>query len=141
MDNLLQPRDIIVLDGIYGGSEWPEETAAELLSDPSPWDPVNTTQWKRFHYVAQCINGYNRIPIRLMSTQMRFLMEASSLNQYSTQYLLDIFFYLLRSCHWSQSGAGLAEPKLREILDIIIRRIHSTNPPIFLPKGREADIS
>lgn len=132
--------------------QWPVELAEKLLANPSSWgppeytlgigyidDPQQPDQSSNFIALAHCIDGaYKRHGGSMGEAWNRanLIMEriraGSSCAEYSAQELLDIVFLCSRGERFSDGLIRSAEPVLREIVREVVRRVRSSNPPVFL---------
>jgi hypothetical protein len=51
--------------------------------------------------------------------------------RYTTQVLLDTLFFACRAEHFNYRAIKSGEPKLRAILQEVVRRVRSDHPPTF----------
>lgn len=147
-------NDTVVLDGPGQPTRWPLELAEDLLADPATWgtdirgyfgsslltqEEREKAAQQRYRYndayrLAAVVNAYNRHPVDWGGTFFNGLKaEGSSLAHYSTQELLDAFFMVVRQERFNDGLVASLEPHLRQIVTEVVRRIHSTTPPVFIP--------
>jgi len=127
-------EDVVVLDGMHPGRDWPLALAEQLLSDPAPWSDevplAGPTQWRTFAEVASAVNWHNR---RRVSPKLAVepLRRNEPLAIYSTQELLDMLSAIWRMHHHVGAGVGEVEPGLRALLRVVVARMRSATPPRF----------
>ncbi len=137
-----------------GCDYWPVETAEKLLANPSPWgppayalglgyidDPHQPDQSSEFLTLAYCVNGaYERHggdmgeAWKWANPLIERFKEGSSCTAYSTQDLLDLVFLYARGEHFSDGLIRSVEPILREMVQEVVRRVRSPQPPVFLTR-------
>ena len=133
----------VKLDGPLASDPWPLELACSLLSDPSPWGEKawwpglprdkQPTRYDEFNRLALQVNAYARHPPR---TAWHHPLADKNFEQiytsYSTQDLLDTLFLATRRNRYVDGLIHVNEPKLRLILQEIVRRVQSADPPQFV---------
>lgn len=126
-------NDMVVLDGMYPDTSWPIEAAKRLVTDEKPWSSEvgENDQSELFAYVASFVAGRNRYKDRV-STIIRLLLSDFPLDSLSTQQLLDMLNLIWRAQHHVGGSLDKIESRLRQLLNIVILRIESTNPPLFI---------
>lgn len=127
--------DVVTLDGMYPGRDWPVDLAEELLDDPSHWsvgyEGSLPDQWRKFAEVASFVNGFNRGSVSPKGAVER-LRYPEALERYSTQELLDMLSVIWRMERHVGGGLIQIEPGLRELLRLVVTRIKSSTPPHFI---------
>lgn len=129
-------EDIVTLDGMYPGRDWPVGLAEDLLNDPSPWsvgyDRTLPDQRAKVAEVASFVNGFNR---RALSPKLAVerIQHRETLEDSSTQELLDMLNVIWRMERHVGGGLTQIEPSLRELLRIVVTRVRSSTPPHFVP--------
>ena len=141
-------------DAVYlanGSQAWPVELAEKLLSNPQPWgpptyafgvgytdDPQQPDQSDDFFKLAYCVKGaYKRRgdmgeAWHWVNSVIESKKEGHSYAEYTTQDLLDIVFLHVRGERFSDGLIRSTEPVLREIIGEVVKRVHSSTPPVFL---------
>ena len=133
----------VKLDGPLASDPWPVELACSLLSDPSPWGEKawwpglprddQPTRYDDFNRLALQVNAYARHPAR---TAWHHPLQDKNFEQiytsYSTQDLLDTLFLATRRNRYVDGLIHVNEPQLRLILQEIVRRVQSADPPQFV---------
>jgi hypothetical protein len=133
---------------------WPLDLAEKLLASPLPWgppayalgigyidDPKQPDQSSDFLELARCVDrAYERHGRNMgeawhwASQIIHSMKEGSSCTEYTTKDLLDIIFLYHRGERFNDGLIRSEEPRLREIMQEVVRRIHSSTPPVFLTK-------
>jgi hypothetical protein len=131
---------------------WPVELAEKLLTSPLSWgppayalgigyigDPKQLDQSSDFFELARCVDGaYERHGGDMgeawnwANSIIKNMKERGSSAQYTTQDLLDIVFLHSRGERFSDGLIRSAEPILRNIVQEVVRRVHSSSSPVFL---------
>ncbi len=128
-------QEMVLLDGGHRESEWPIEIALQLIKDPIPWLPLEESgqsQLPLFGYVASFVNGYKRYE-ESVAPIMKVLGENGSFENFTTQQLLDTLFFVWRRYrHIGSTLTKESELQLRKMLFIVVSRISSENPPVFI---------
>lgn len=130
----------VTLDGQFASNPWPLEVARSLLSDPSPWgtwwpghpQEHQPNRHTDFNQLALQVTAYTRHPpgVAWHSPLHDERFEQTAAN-YSTQELLDGLFVAARGDRFNYGLICRLEPRLRLILQEIVQRIQSADPPHF----------
>ena len=110
--------------------------AVSLLQDPAPWGswwpghPDN--QRPNFNRLALQVNGYHRHPFgQSWRSPVRDDDLSRTCASYSTQDPLDALFHAARADRFNYGLVCRLEPQLRLILQEVVRRVQSEDPPQF----------
>jgi hypothetical protein len=136
-------QDIVILDGYAATEFWPLELAEAFLSAPTPGRAMDI-----FSQLAYWVNAYNRQepdPANPIGQPGAFVVasqieQASSLTNFGTQALLDTLFYFGRRDYWTYGdGSSIKEalPKIHDIVQEVVRRVRSDQPPTFILQGSQ----
>lgn len=137
---------------------WPVELAEKLLASSLPWgpptyvfgkyvnDPTQPDQERDFSALVLCVDdAYDRHGHDISKAWewakpiCRDLEANGTFAQYTTQDLLDILFLNVRYERFCDGHICSVEPLLRNIVRVVVQRVHSPHPPVFLvPKGRDS---
>jgi hypothetical protein len=129
--------DVVVLDGPFAQLPWPVEEAEALLADATPWGlgeyERGPTQDGRLCRLAQYVDGYQHghEEYEWVSSVLDG-MDAGSSARYHTQDLLDVLFFMCRAEHFNTGSIKDEEPRLRRVLQEVVRRVRSDHPPRFV---------
>ncbi len=141
---MMSNDDVVVLDGPFAQLPWPVEEAETLLADTTPWglgeDERGPNQTGRFCHLAQYVNGYLRGHDSLFWV-LPILDEVDAVGsyaKYSTQDLLDILFVMCRAERFTYGVIKRDEPRLRRLLQEVVRRVRSDHPPTFVLPPKDA---
>jgi hypothetical protein len=126
--------DVVVLDGLRSGRDWPLALAEQVLVDPTPWSKEGptegSTQGRAVAEVASCVTWSTRRQISPKIAAER-LRRNESLERYSTQELLEMLNAIWRMDHFTGAGLAELEPALRALLSVVVARVRSATPPQF----------
>jgi len=146
-------------DEVYlaaGVKRWPLEIAERLLASPLPWgppayalgvgyidDPKQPDQASDFIELAHLVDGaYERhgsamgVAIQWAMATCEASRAAGSWRSVSTQDLLDMLFLIARGERFTDGLIRSQEAMLREVMQEVVRRVHSDDPPVFLPRPK-----
>lgn len=134
----------VKLDGIFATDPWPLELARSLLRDPLPWgtwwpghpEEHRPTRYADFNRLALQVTAYKRHRPGVSwgvswSNPVRDEDLDQALERYSTQDLLDALFFATRGDRFNYGLICRLEPRLRLILQEVVRRVQSEEPPQF----------
>jgi hypothetical protein len=141
------PSDTIQLSA--GVQAWPIEIAEQLLASPLPWGPPNYAlgvgyiddprlpdHASEFIKLAHCVDGayqrHEKAQEWARATSQKH-QATGTWQTVSTQDLLDILFLYARGERFTDGLIRSVEPALRAILQEVVKRVHTNNPPTFLP--------
>ncbi len=136
--------EYVQLDGLVATTPWPLELAVSLLEDPAAWGlwwpghPENhlPNRYADFTRLALQVTAYTRHP---PASAWRNPLKDDDLSRtfasYSTQDLLDGLFFAARGDHFCYGFIRSQEPQLRLIVQEVVRRVLSEDPPHFEVKA------
>jgi hypothetical protein len=130
----------VQLDGQFATAPWPVDVAVSLLHDPAAWgywwpghpDNQRPNRHADFNQLALQVTAYHRhLPGSAWSNPLRDEDLRQTFASYSTQDLLDAVFLAARGDRFNYGLICRLEPQLRLILQEVVRRVQSEDPPHF----------
>lgn len=130
----------VKLDGHFASDSWPLELARSLLRDPLPWgtwwpghpEEHRPNRHADFNKLALQVTAYTRHPPGVAwHNPIRDESSDQTYASYSTQDLLDALFLAARGDRFNYGLICRLEPRLRLMLQEVVRRVQSEEPPQF----------
>ena len=135
----------VQLDGRCATTPWPVDLAVSLLQDPAPWgswwpghpDNQRPNRHADFMQLANQVLAYNRHPFgrAFRRTAWRNPLHDDDLirtrESYSTQDLVDALFLAATADRFNYGLICRLEPRLRLMVQEVVRRVQSEDPPQF----------